>query len=194
MGVGIFFNKDVIKRDMNRFAEAIPQYIDGCTQVEATQYNFVDGSVGFGYLAIVKDYGLFQISMPYEANDAGEYAVKDEVWSVANTDLDLVKTGFKTLGDVTDYINNFTGISSTGKEKELFDKEKEIESLVEILAQSRLLLAQSEDEKIFKLAKDIKLNTESCIASLGLSVSNLKGKSIQRYLELNEELKKENGQ
>jgi hypothetical protein len=69
------------------------------------------------------------------------------------------------------------------------DKQKEYESLVEISAHARLLMAHSDNMDILYSAERIEPHTLHCIGSLGYSKDKFKQDVIARYLELNNSLK-----
>ncbi|MED3976092.1 DUF5634 family protein [Priestia megaterium] len=103
MAKGIFFRESVIQRDLERFAPAIAKSINGrCVTLMHTHTE----EIRMGYSATT-DYGVFDITMPYEQDDRCQYAILDEVWTVRNHRKGESKTGFPTLREVFEYIESF---------------------------------------------------------------------------------------
>ncbi|HDR7066983.1 TPA: hypothetical protein QCW42_004089 [Bacillus cereus] len=71
------------------------------------------------------------------------------------------------------------------------DKKKEYDVLVEIVANARLLLAQSDNADVRDYAESVKVYARDAVHSLDYRVEMFSKDTISRYLELNELIKKE---
>lgn len=76
------------------------------------------------------------------------------------------------------------------------DEKKQYNALVEIVANARLLLAQSDNADVEDYAKGIKVYARDAVNSLDYRIEMFDRDTIKRYHELNELMKEEasNGQ
>jgi hypothetical protein len=68
------------------------------------------------------------------------------------------------------------------------DKQKQYDSLVEIVARARLLAANSDNGVVIKLSESIKLSGTGSVLALGYSDVKFNSDSVKRYKELLEEI------
>jgi hypothetical protein len=97
--IGVYFHKDIILRDLTKFKSAIEEMYN--TKVEILDEDFIEEHV-FGYTFFYNNV-RWNVFMFYQKNEFEEFAIKHNKWSVGKED-GYVKSGFRTLGKVFDYI------------------------------------------------------------------------------------------
>jgi hypothetical protein len=96
---GVYLRRDVIYTDLERFSKDISTQLNA--NVKVFEEDFIDEYV-FGY-EIQYNKQKYLVFMFYDKNEFDEYAIKKNEWTVARKNGN-VHTGFKTLGDVFDFI------------------------------------------------------------------------------------------
>ncbi|MBK1611739.1 DUF5634 family protein [Bacillus cereus] len=101
MTVGVFLGAITIGESINQHAKLMSEKL-GMQVVSGVLYE--EDCTRFGFTVNVPK-GLCNISMPYERNEFGDYAILREEWLVEFPERDIKQDGFKTLGDAMDYMN-----------------------------------------------------------------------------------------
>lgn len=100
MTVGVFLDATTIGDSINQHAKLMSERL-GMYVVSGVLYE--EDCTRFGFTVNVPK-GLCNISMPYERNEFGDYALIREEWLVEFPERDIKQDGFKTLGDAMDYM------------------------------------------------------------------------------------------
>lgn len=168
MTVGVFLDIQTIKDSVNQHARLMSNRL-GMQVVSAVLYQKDCTRIGF---TVSMPKGLCHITMPYEQDEFGDYAILREEWLVESKEHGIKQDGFKILGDAMDYI-----ILQLLKEKDLseFTKVYTVELYI------------SEDISFIvnvKLDDNPKHHTESIIVKLAkekLSEQNISGYHVDSY-------------
>ncbi|PEF30381.1 hypothetical protein CON39_11970 [Bacillus thuringiensis] len=100
MTVGVFLGATIIGESINQHVKLMSERL-GMYVVSGVLYE--EDCTRFGFTVNVPN-GLCHISMPYERNEFGDYAILREEWLVDFPERDIKQDGFKTLGDAMDYM------------------------------------------------------------------------------------------
>ncbi|MGH0831281.1 DUF5634 family protein [Bacillus pretiosus] len=104
MTTGIFFRMKVIRDDLDRLSQAMRERYN-CRVVTVISESADKKSTHMGY-SVSNSAGVFDVLMPYEKNERGEYAVTDNTWTVTYIETGEVTDGYKTLGQAMEYISS----------------------------------------------------------------------------------------
>lgn len=168
MTVGVFLDATTIKGSINQHAELMSERL-GMYVVSGVLYE--EDCTRFGFTVNVPK-GLCNISMPYERNEFGDYAILREEWLVEFPERDIKQDGFKTLGDAMDYM-----ILQLLKEKDLSEFTRVYTVELHISEDISFLVN-------IRLDDNPKHHTESIIVKLAkekLSEQNISGYHIDSY-------------
>ncbi|WP_410988565.1 DUF5634 family protein [Bacillus cereus] len=116
MTVGVFLDIQTIKDSINQHARLMSNRL-GMQVVSAVLYQKDCTRIGF---TVSMPKGLCHITMPYEQDEFGDYAILREEWLVESKEHGIKQDGFKILGDAMDYI--ILQLLKGSKESELTNK------------------------------------------------------------------------
>lgn len=100
MAVGVFLRLAVIKEGIDRFSEALSDRL-GMPVVSCKKE---EGNYHLMGHTVTTSHGLCHVTIPYEKNEYEEYGAVDNKWTVEYLDTGVKETGFRTLGEVEEYI------------------------------------------------------------------------------------------
>jgi hypothetical protein len=99
MAVGVYFHKDVIMRDLEKFAKSIAERLNANVSVLDLKHN---DEYLFGYIIYLNG-KRYLVYMSYDENEFGEFAIKNNDWTIELEDGHF-RNGYRTLGEVFEFI------------------------------------------------------------------------------------------